>query len=197
MRARALAGFLAAAFLACGSPPRPTIAADSGSAAVQPLPDTTAPAAAAAAPVSPCDSAGNVYTSWNLPRWAQQALADTAFTGRFELFTRLNPYFLTGYFDGDSLADVAVQIQERGGGRRGVAMLHRGSGRPVILGAGTPVGNGGDDWSWLWVWRVEEPEGHDEPARRGRQLLLVEKPESASGYLWWDGSGYRWTQGAD
>jgi len=63
--------------------------------------------------------------------------------------------------------------------------------------ASTPVGNGGDDWSWLWVWRVEEPEGHDEPARRGRQLLLVEKPESASGYLWWDGSGYQWTQGAD
>jgi len=104
---------------------------------------------------------------------------------------------LTGYFDADDAEDLAVQIRERGGGRRGVAILHRQSGQVVILGAGNRVGNGGDDWRWLWVWRVEDPDAIAEPERQGRQLLLVEKPESASGYLWWDGSGYRWTQGAD
>ncbi len=159
------------------------------------------PALAASSPVlssdtlKPCPP--NEYTSWNLPRQAAGLLRAGGYLDRYELFTDLNPYFLTGWFDGDSVLDVAVQIRERVGDRRGVAMIHQGTGTVEILGAGVAVGNGGPDWSWLWVWRVETPRDEAMAGRRGRDVLLVEKPESASGYLWWDGAQYQWTQGSD
>lgn len=145
--------------------------------------------------LKPCPP--NEYTSWNLPRQAAGLLHAGGYLDRYELFTDLNPYFLTGWFDADSVLDVAVQIRERDGGRRGVAMIHQGTGTVEILGAGVSVGNGGPDWSWLWVWRVETPRDEAMAGRRGHDVLLVEKPESASGYLWWDGTRYQWTQGSD
>ncbi len=90
-----------------------------------------------------------------------------------------------------------MQIREREGGRCGVAMIHQGTGTVEILGAGVSVGNGGPDWSWLWVWRMETPRDEAMADHRGHDVLLVEKPESASGYLWWDGTPYQWTQGSD
>lgn len=71
----------------------------------------------------------------------------------------------------------------------GVLMLRRSDPRPRALGAGSAFGNGGDDFHWLNIWRVE-------PTARGDQLF-VEKSESASGAITWDGRGYRWTQLGD
>lgn len=153
------------------------------------------PAGRAPGPVTPCPP--NEYISWNLPRQAAGILREGGYLERYELFTDLNPYFLTGWFDADSVLDVAVQIRERRGGSRGVAMIHQGTRTVEILGAGVSLGNGGPDWSWLWVWRVDSPRDTAKAGRRGRDVLLVEKPESASGYLWWDGARYQWTQGSD
>jgi hypothetical protein len=80
---------------------------------------------------------------------------------RYDLFLGLNPYYQRGLLDGDTIPDVAVQIFERATGKRGIAIIHGVDSAVHILGAGTPFGTGGDDFKFLWVWRVE-PRGEDE-----------------------------------
>jgi hypothetical protein len=113
------------------------------------------------------------------------------------VFLGLNPYYVRGQFDGDSLVDVAVQIIEKASGKRGIAIIHAADSSVHVLGAGVAFGNGGDDFSWLWVWRPEPRKERPDITPSGVELLYVEKPESAGGMIWWNGSSYVWTQHGD
>jgi hypothetical protein len=68
-------------------------------------------------------------------------------------------------------------------------LLRRAHPTPVTIGMGHPFGNGGDDFGWLDIWRIEATAKGDQ--------LVVEKSESASGVVIWDGRRYRWTQLSD
>lgn len=137
--------------------------------------------------------AQEVASEWlarmSLPRWVDTVVGPLLQEGRYALGLTLNPFFQLGDFDRDQRLDAAVFVRSRESGKYGILMLRRANPRPRALGAGSAFGNGGDDFSWLDIWRVE-------PSGRGDQLL-VEKSESASGAITWDGRGYRWTQLAD
>lgn len=135
---------------------------------------------------------GRDYIQWNLPRWVDAPLRKAGLGTRFEPFYDLNPYYQRGDFDGDGKTDLAVQIVEKRTRKRGIAIVHAGNLSVHVLGAGTQFAKAGDDFSWLWVWRVEEPEG-----TRTREALYVEKPESASGLIAWNGRSYIWIPDAD
>jgi len=128
---------------------------------------------------------------------ATNVLTDRGYRSRYDLFLGLNPYYQRGRFDGDTVTDVAVQIVEKATGKRGVVIVHGGDSTVHVLGAGKPLGNGGDDFSWLWVWRVEPRHARPDLTPVGRELLLLEKPESAGRMVWWDGTKYVWTQHGD
>ena len=145
------------------------------------------------APAATAQGPGAEYVTWNLPRWAQEALRSAGLGARFELFFDLNPYYQRGDFDGDGQIDLAVQIVEKTSHKRGIAIVHASDRSVHVLGAGQRLGNAGDDFSWLWVWRVETRRG----SGPSREALYVEKPESASGWIVWDGHTYTWLQGAD
>jgi len=137
-----------------------------------------------------------VYGEWNIPRWVLGTL-DRQFRAQFEWYDRVNPFFQRGDFDGDGQTDIALLIRQRATGKIGIAIVHRGRGTIHILGAGTPLGNGGDDFSWLGVWRVEDGRVLREiPAFRG-EIIYVEKPEAAGGLIYWDGTHYQWVQRGD
>lgn len=129
------------------------------------------------------------FARMSLPRWVDSVVGPLLQEKRYELGLTLNPFFQVGDFDRDQRLDAAVFVRSRESGKHGVLMLRRADPRPLALGAGSAFGNGGDDFSWLDNWRVE-------PSRRGDQLF-VEKSESASGAITWDGEGYRWTQLGD
>jgi hypothetical protein len=137
------------------------------------------------------------YVRWNLPRLAQEALFRRGYLNRYALYLGLNPYYQRGTFDADTILDVAVQVTEIASGKRGIAIIHGGDSTVHILGAGTPLGNGGDDFQWLWVWRVEPRTIRADVSPVGREVLYVEKPESAGGLIWWNGHDYVWTQHGD
>ncbi len=137
------------------------------------------------------------YVRWNLPPLASVVLGRATCAERYDLFLGLNPYFIRGQFDGDSVLDVAVQIIEKATGKRGIAIIHGADSSVHVLGAGMPFGNGGDDFSWLWVWRTEPRSARPDLTPVGRELLYVEKPESAGGMIWWNGIAYVWTQHGD
>jgi hypothetical protein len=139
-----------------------------------------------------------------LPSWAQPAFSSQAFTRDYLLSGWINPVMLQGDFNGDGVVDIAVLVTRKRDGIKGIAVLHGGEGQPIILGAGHAVGNGGHDFSWLGEWsvypqRLVPPnlyDSHPPPVLRG-DALLVEKPESASGIIYWDGGAYRWYQQSD
>ena len=136
---------------------------------------------------------GSTYATSNLPRWAGAALQSQHFGERYELYLGVNPFYQRGDFDGDGEPDLAILVREKTTRKVGIAILHRRTGDLHIVGAGIPLGNGGDDFAWLGVWRVE-------PAPNSalrREALYVEKPESAGGLIYWNGSRYVWVQMGD
>ena len=139
----------------------------------------------------------DTYRLWSLPQWVQQALGEPAFSRTYELHFGVNPFYQRGDFDGDNAMDVAVLIRQRGTRKIGIAFVHQGSKRWHIVGAGSPLGNGGDDFSWLGVWRVEPGTALKERTGFRPEVLFVERPESASALLFWNGKQYEWVQRAD
>jgi hypothetical protein len=138
-----------------------------------------------------------------MPAWAVAALQAPEFAKVYQLSARLDPSLLHGDFDGDGQLDQAVLVSRRETGAQGIAFLHAGSARIVVVGAGHTLGNGGDDFSWMDAWSLlpsrSIPGGAGEPAPpalRG-DALLVEKLESASAIVYWDGTAYRWHQQGD
>ena len=133
----------------------------------------------------------------NLPSWASPVFGEQRFASTYALSTRINPYFLQGDFNGDGRLDVAVLVVQKRTMQQGIAILHAGSMTPIVVGAGREIGNGGDDFSWLDAWSVSarDTRGKNAPARA--DALLVQKLESASGLIYWDGSAYRWRQQGD
>jgi hypothetical protein len=139
----------------------------------------------------------------NLPEWTAPVLTDKAFVSTYALSTRLNPFFLNGDFNGDGRLDIAVLIVHKRSGQQGIAILHASVQTAIVLGAGHAIGNGGADFGWLDAWSVfvkqavqQSATGNKPPALRG-DALLVQRLESASALLYWDGITYRWHQQGD
>lgn len=133
-----------------------------------------------------------------LPSWAAAILGEKRFASTYALSTRIDPYFLQGDFNGDNRLDLAVLIEKRQTGQQGIAVLHAGVRKAIVVGAGRSIGNGGPDFAWLDAWRIHarSTHGKNSPALRG-DALVVEKRESASALLYWDGATYRWRQQGD
>lgn len=138
----------------------------------------------------------------SIPHWAAITFGKEL-AKDYALSVRLNPFLLHGDFDGDGNLDVAILVERRDTGTKGVAVLHAGSKHPLLLGAGHAIGNGGADFSWMDAWSVlpKGPVqlGADEspPPRLLGDALLVTKLESASAIVYWDGNAYRWYQQGD
>jgi hypothetical protein len=136
------------------------------------------------------------YRVRNVPPWALKALG-AQFQTQYEWYDRVNPFYQRGDFDGDGKADVALLIRHKVSRKVGIAFVHQATGAVHIVGAGTALGNGGDDFAWLGAWRLEEgPALAKVPGFHG-EVLYVEKPESAGGLIYWDGRSYQWVQWGD
>jgi hypothetical protein len=134
--------------------------------------------------------------SSSLPNWVREQWSDSALQGRFVFLLRLNPFVITGDFDGDGRTDVAIAVQSRSTQKEGIVILSR-TRRPTVLGAGTAFSNGGDTFTWLDGWHPGEPGSDLGPAARSRYAIYVEHFDSASAWIYWDGHRYRWRQLAD
>lgn len=110
-----------------------------------------------------------------LPEWSRPKWTALGQSRGLEVATRMNPFVWRGDFDGDGAQDLAVFVRATKSKKDGIAFLFHGTTRPIVVGAGTELGNGGDDFSWLDLWSVVE--------RQGKDALLVEKESSASGLI--------------
>jgi len=121
-----------------------------------------------------------------VPLWADSALTKSAFWGSYDFTSRVNLDIAFADLDGDGLWDVALGIVDRGGRRRGVAIVNQIDRSVHILGAGRPLGNGRNEFS---NWDLAALLGY----RAGVRVL----DWHASGWFVWNGHTYVWVQDSE
>ena len=139
----------------------------------------------------------------SLPPALRESFEKSPQAKRYAFSAHINPFYLHGDFDGDGQQDTAVWIKERATGKSGIAIFHGRTYRLVVVGAGSDLGNGSDDFSWLDAWHVfrrgpvrRGADGKSPPKLRGDALMVI-KSESASALIYWDGKRYGWYQQGD
>ena len=139
----------------------------------------------------------------DIPDPVRTAIKSGSLAKKYEVSFRMDPFYLRGDFNGDGQTDVAVLVKQRAIGKLGIAIIHGVTNKVTILGAGTAVGNGGDDFDWMDSWQVFSKDraarGAGEttvPHLRG-DALLVSKSEAASALIYWNGKRYVWHQQGD
>ena len=139
----------------------------------------------------------------DIPESVQRVMGNNSLGKNYDLSFQMNPFYLSGDFNGDGKIDVAVLVKQRSTGKLGIAIVHGKSDKITMLGAGTAIGNGGDDFDWMDSWQVYSKDrvargagGTSVPHLRG-DALLVSKSEAASALIYWNGKRYVWHQQGD
>jgi hypothetical protein len=139
----------------------------------------------------------------DIPEVIKRAITASSLARNYDLSFRINPLYLRGDFNGDGKIDVAVLVKQRSTGKLGIAIIHGETKKATILGAGTAIGNGGDDFEWMDSWQVYSKdrgalEGGEKslPHLHG-DALFVSKSEAASALIYWNGKRYVWLQQGD
>ena len=122
------------------------------------------------------------------PFWAEQSWTKLAAESTLQISTRINPFVWRGDFNGDGFQDLAVFVIDSKTQKEGIVFLLQKR-KPVIVGAGKQFGNGGDDFSWMDVWHVEDRgTGHSNYRNESISLkadgLMVAADSSASGLIY-------------
>jgi len=138
--------------------------------------------------------------SADVPEVIKKAIANGSLPKKFELDYRVHPFYLGGDFTGDGKLDVAALIKQGSTGKIGIAVIDGATQKITILGAGTAIGNGGDDFEWMDTWKIyprdQMANRTSLPKFRG-DALLVSKSEAASALIYWNGKHYVWLQQGD
>lgn len=137
-----------------------------------------------------------------LPPWAHSSWSSLAKKESVEISTRLNPFVWRGDFDGDGRLDLAILVRHTASKKEGLALLLRMGGAAPLMGAGKPFGNGGDDFSWIDLWYVEDRGTHqrssgEKSVRHTADSLIVVKEGSASARIYLRSGKTKWQQQGD
>lgn len=116
----------------------------------------------------------------------------------------LNPFYLRGDFDGDKKIDYALAVIESTTDKKGILIYHPATKKYFLAGAGKTIPNGhGDDYLWMDAWEVSDEKIVEQgvtdlkPPKLLGEAILLQKLESSSGLVYWDGKEYRWYQQGD
>ena len=105
------------------------------------------------------------------------------------------PCHLEGDLDGDNKDETLILVKHTSTNKKGIAILH-GNGKNSLIGAGKRIGNSGDSFGWMDIWRLQKkPKSlSNVPIQQG---LYVAKSESASGFIYWKNDAFVWHQQGD
>ncbi len=137
----------------------------------------------------------------SLPSWffrlARGRISSERGKAPYTLAMWVNPYYLSGDFDGDGVMDLAVLVEDSDSRKNGIAFVHRGTGEIHIVGAGTGTFENPDDFYWMDAWKVFEKKTLSPAYAEGPPLALIgeavitEEAEAGGAIIYWDGSQYR------
>jgi hypothetical protein len=139
----------------------------------------------------------------DVPDAVKEALTNGSAGKKYDLSFQIKPSYLEGDFDGDGNMDTAVLVKERSTNKVGIAIVNSTTRKVTILGAGTAIGHGGDDFEWMDSWKIYSKKraahapSETSVSRLRGDALLVEKNEAASALIYWNGRKYVWSQQGD
>jgi hypothetical protein len=148
-------------------------------------------------------TANAVAQRHDIPESVQRAMSNSSLAKDYDVSFHMNPFYLSGDFNGDGKIDVAVPVKQRSTGKLGIAIVHGATDKITILGAGTAIGNGGDNFAWMDSWeiypknRVGRGTGETSVPHLRGDALLVGKSEAASALIYSNGKRYVWLQHGD
>ena len=90
----------------------------------------------------------------DIPESATTLFKTTGLDRQYEFSSHMNPFYLSGDFDGDGKPDIAILVKQKSSGKIGIAVCHSSTNNVLFIGAGTEVGNGGDNFDWMDIWSV-------------------------------------------
>jgi hypothetical protein len=155
--------------------------------------------------ITECDAAwspapGETVHPHDIPELIDRAITNGSLAKNYDVSFHMNPFYLRGDFNGDGKIDVAVLVKQRSTGKVGIAIINGASDKITILGAGTAIGNGDDNFEWMDSWEIYSKDrmanGTSVTKLRG-DALLVRKSEAASALIYWNGKRYVWLQQGD
>ena len=131
---------------------------------------------------------------YNIPQEVNSCLKEVS---GLTLSGEMNPFYLTGDFDGDGKLDFAVQVVR--GESKGILFCLSSQRIPLLVGAGSSV-----VWPSTQKWRFDawsivpkESKAVSRPAKASHDAILLDVKETANGLLYWDGATFRWKQLSD
>ena len=145
----------------------------------------------------------NLPQSTAIPESATRLFRTTGLDRQYEFSSHLKPSYLSGDFDGDRKPDIAILVKQKSSGKIGIAVCHSSTDKVFFIGAGTEVGNGGDNFDWMDIWNLTPKATAARKVGKAIAALLkgdalhVEKSESASALIYWNGRRYVWRQQGD
>ncbi|MFZ6746797.1 hypothetical protein ACO0LC_26530 [Undibacterium sp. JH2W] len=146
--------------------------------------------------------AQDVTPKMQLPDWANKQLDGLSQQESIEVNSRINPFVWRGNFLGAGKGDLAVLVKDSKTKKEGIVFLSHGKTKPVIVGAGHALGNGGDDFSWLELWYVEDKGSqprsyHAKAVKLHSDGIIVAKEGSASALIYLKAGKATWQQQGD
>lgn len=145
----------------------------------------------------------NAPQATNIPESVTKLFKATGLDRQYEFSSHLKPSYLRGDFDGDGKPDIAILVRQKKSRKIGIAVCHSSTNQILLIGAGTEVGNGGDNFDWMDIWNVTPKATAAKKVGKATAALLkgdalhVEKSESASALIYWNGKEYVWRQQGD
>ena len=134
---------------------------------------------------------GQEVDEWNVPPEMSGCLDKMP---ALSIRTEINPFYLSGDFDGDGRLDYAIQVVEGKTLKKGVLVCLSSIKGARVIGAGHNFG--GEESlrfdAWYVLSRAALRRSIGASARGDACVLRVK--ETASGIVYWDGRGFRWKQ---
>lgn len=116
----------------------------------------------------------------------------------------LNPFYLRGDFDGNKKIDYALAVIESTTDKKGFLIYHPSTKKHFLVGAGKSIQDGyGDNYWMIDAWEVSDQKNVGQgvtdlkPPKLFGDAILVQKLESSSGLIYWNGKEYKWYQQGD
>jgi hypothetical protein len=145
--------------------------------------------------------AAHAGQSENIPESVTAIFKAKRLDKQYDFSFHMNPFYLRGDFNGDGKPDIAVLVRQTRTGKVGIAIIHSAAKDVHVVGAGTTIGNGGDNFDWMDHWHVrtkgEAGQGQAKTIALKGEALYVSKSEAASALIYWNGSRYVWRQQGD